>query len=411
MRIAILSNHPKSYSTNRIKDAARARGHSVRILNTSSFALDIQSGNPDLLYKGKPVYRPEAIIPRIAASQSLFGTSVVRQFEHMGVYTLNPSFAVSVAQDKLRTMQILSRHNIGIPHTAFVFQKGDIEPALEKLGGAPVIIKLLHGTQGAGVMLVDKTAIAKAIVEALQVANHQVLLQRFVSESEGRDIRAFVIGDRVVASMRRTAQEGEFRSNVHLGAHTEVVELPEAYQRAAVQAAQILGLRIAGVDILESSSGPQILEINSSPGLEGIEGATKLDIASMMIEYAEEQVQFPDLDLRQRLSLSKGYSVAEIPVLQKSSIAGKSIEDAGLLEQEIQVLSIVRESITIPMPRSSEVLYPGDSLLCFGKQLSLSSLVPPKRKRRKPQKLPENLPPIEDSAEGDAAFDATPPSK
>lgn len=295
-------------------------------------------------------------------------------FDKMGVFCLGSSMALSISRDKLRTLQVLSRHSIGIPSSAFVFNKSDIEPAMNRVGGAPVIIKLLGGSQGAGVMLVENVHLASAIIEALQVAGNDVLIQRFVSESKGRDIRAFVVGDRVVASMRRTAQEGEFRSNVHLGASTEAIALPPDYEQAALFAAHIIGLRVAGVDLLETSSGPQVLEVNSSPGLEGIEGATGVNVASEVIAYLEEQVTFPDLDLRERLSLGKGYSVVEFPVRKGFGLSGKLLKNAGFLEQEIQVLSIVRGSITLPMPQGDEQIVDGDKLVCFGKSTVLKSL-------------------------------------
>lgn len=385
MKIGILSNSTKLYSTIRLKEAARARGHSVRILQTSAFALDIQSGKPDLIYKGKPAPKVDAIIPRIAPSLSFFGTSVIRQFEQMGVYCVNASFAVSVSRDKLRSMQILSRHHVDIPRTSFVFNNSDVEAALDRVGGAPAIIKLLEGSQGSGVMLVETSEMAQSIVEALQIAGHNVLIQKFVSESRGKDIRAFVVGDRVVGAMRRTAQGSEFRSNVHLGANTEAITLDPEYERVAILATQIMGLRVAGVDLLETSSGPQVLEINSSPGLEGIETATNIDIADAIIEYIEEQVSFPDLDIRQKLSLSKGYSITEIPITKKSKLLNKTLDELELYEKEINVLSITRGGLTIPSPYSSEKVLLGDKLLCFGKQNALKALIPQKttRKRKK----------------------------
>jgi ribosomal protein S6--L-glutamate ligase len=383
MKILILSSDPGLYSTSRIKEAARARGHTVRVLSVQSFALDIKSGNPDILFKGKSFSKVDAVIPRIAASQSAFGTALLRQFEQMGIYCLNPSFALTVSRDKLRSMQVLSRHNIGIPPSAFVFNKSEVEPALDRLGGVPVIIKLLEGTQGAGVMLAENVNIAKAIIQAFQVAKNSVLIQRFVAESKGSDIRAFVIGGRVVAAMRRVAQEGEFRSNVHLGADVESVTLTEEYERAAILAAQIMGLRVAGVDILQSNSGPQILEVNSSPGLEGIEKASGVDIATEIINYIEQEVSFPYIDIREKLSLAKGYTIAEFVVSRNLPFVNQSIEESRLLEQEIQILSITRDSIVIPAPRSTEVLHLGDKLLCFAKHGLLQALLPEKKIARK----------------------------
>jgi ribosomal protein S6--L-glutamate ligase len=386
MKIGIISNSASIYSTSRLRDAARKRNHTVRILNTAKFAIHVKSGTPNLLYSGKPLPIQDAIIPRIAASQNFFGTAVIRQFEQMGIFSLNASHAVSVARDKLRTLQIFSRHRISIPESVFVFGKGDIDAAIETLGGTPLIIKLIEGSQGAGVMLAESISVARAIIEAAQVVGQKVLIQKFVSESKGRDIRAFVVGDRVVAAMRRTAKEGEFRANVHQGGSTEPAFLDAEYEKVAIKAAQIIGLRVAGVDLLESDDGPKVLEVNSSPGLEGIEAATQLDIANEIINYLEEQVQFPDLDLRERLSLSKGYSIAEFPIHKNSSLVNKELNKLDLAEQEIQILSINRNGIIIPTPRPNELLHAGDILLCYGKQLMLKGLLPPVKSRKNNKK-------------------------
>lgn len=380
MKIGIFTDLPKSYSSNRLKEAARARGHTVRVVSTSNFVVDIQSGAPDLLYKGTNISKIDALIPRIGAEDSRNRVAILRQFEQMGVYCLNSSAGVTVSRDKLRSLQILSRHKIGIPHSAFVFSKSDIEPALQRVGGAPVIIKLLQGTQGAGVMLAETTSVAQAIVEALQVARCNVMLQKFVKESSGRDIRAFVVGDRVVASMRRRAKEGEFRSNVHRGGSTEAVTLDPEYERSALLAAQIMGLRVAGVDLLEGDDGPQIMEVNSSPGLEGIEQSTGVDVAGAIIDHLENQILFPDVDLKDRLSLGRGYHIVEVSVRPSSEFAGKTLASLHLSEREIQVLSLRRDSVTIPMPGEGETIVPGDVLVCFGKELSLRALIPKKKK-------------------------------
>ncbi len=382
MKIAILSGDPKLYSTRRLKEVAQARGHSVRVLAPAQFAIHIEQGKPALYFKGKPVGKYDAVIPRVSIWQANFVTAVVRQFEQMGVFCLNPSHAITVARDKLRTMQILSRHQVGIPTSASVSHQGDVEGAIERIGRAPVIVKLLQGSQGSGVMLAESNKVAEAIVEALRSVNQGVLIQKFVSESKGTDIRAFVVGDRVVAAMRRVAQGEEFRSNVHLGADTEPVELDARYERAAIQTAHILGLRVAGIDLLQAREGPQVMEANSSPGLEGIEKATGVDVASTIIEYLEDQVLFPDIDIRERLSLSRGYAVAEIPIIPKSPLIGKTLGEANLLEQEIQVLSIIRNGLPIPTPAPTEQLHSGDVLLCFGKQLSLRALLPARTKKQ-----------------------------
>ena len=275
MKIAILSRAPKSYSTRRLVEAAESRGHKTKVLDTLKFSIEVERGSPSLLYRSKALSRYDAVIPRIGASITYFGTAVVRQFEQLDVYTPSPANGIANSRDKLRALQILSRHQVGLPHTAFVRRKQDVLPAIERVGGAPVIIKLLEGTQGVGVILADSVKVAEAIIETLQSTKQNVLIQKFVGESAGTDIRAFVVGDRVVASMRRTAQGGDFRSNVHRGGQAQAVELDEAYRETAIRSAQIMGLRVAGVDMLEGRDGPQVMEVNSSPGLEGIETSTK----------------------------------------------------------------------------------------------------------------------------------------
>jgi ribosomal protein S6--L-glutamate ligase len=392
MKIAILSQGPRLYSTRRLREAAEARGHKARVLDPLKFSLDVERRNPHVYYREKRVENFDAIIPRIGASVTFFGTAVVRQYEQMGVFCLNTSSAIATSRDKLRAFQILSRHNIGIPKTAFVRQRSSVMPAIERVGGAPVIIKLLEGTQGIGVILADSNKIAEAIVETLQSTRQNVLIQNFVEESRGSDVRAFVVGGRVVAAMRRSAQGGEFRSNVHRGGAAQAVTLEPEYERTAVMAAQIMGLRVAGVDMLESNSGPQVMEVNSSPGLEGIESSTGVDIAGEIIRHIEEQVQFPDLDIRQRLTLDRGYGVAEIPIGPDSPLVGKSIKESGLRDQDILVLSIIRESQTIPNPKTGREILSGDRLLCYGKLLAMKTLFPtqnwPAPKKRKTSRNP-----------------------
>jgi ribosomal protein S6--L-glutamate ligase len=291
----------------------------------------------------------------------------------------------------LRSLQILSRHQIGIPQTTFVRDKKDVLPAIARVGGAPVIIKLLEGTQGIGVLLAETAKSAEAIIELLQSQKQNILIQKFVAESKGRDIRAFVVGDQVVAAMRRVAQGQEFRSNVHRGGVAEPVVLDEVYRETAVKAAQIMGLRIAGVDLLEGKTGPQVVEVNSSPGLEGIERCTQLDIAGSIIDYIAAQVNFPEIDLRQRLTVSRGYGVAEIHIPEGSNFIGKSISDSGLRDRDVIVLTLNRGTSVIPNPRSQRLLEPGDRLLCFGKLDLMRDLIPKKTKQKR--KLPvQDLP-------------------
>lgn len=383
MKIAILSRNPDAYSTRRLREACTERGHRVKVLNTLRFSMGIEKGDPKLFFRSQPLSRYDAVIPRIGASITMYGTAVVRQFEQMGVFTLNSSNAISVSRDKLRSIQILSRHEIGIPATAFARNRQSVLHAIDQVGGAPVIIKLLEGTQGIGVILADTVKIAEAIIETLQSARQNVLIQKFVQESRGRDVRAFVVGDRVVAAMRRYASGEEFRANVHRGGHTEPVSLDASYEKIAIHAAQIMGLRVAGVDMMETKDGPQVLEVNSSPGLEAIEQTTNIDVASAIVEHLEEQVQFPELDVRQRLTLKSGYGVAEFAVSPDSELAGKTLREVGLRDRDVQVLSITRGSVILPAPRGDRQILPGDILLCFGKHITLKSYIPSDKKLAK----------------------------
>ncbi|SMP53910.1 SSU ribosomal protein S6P modification protein [Neorhodopirellula lusitana] len=399
MKLAILSCSPKCYSTRRLLEAAKQRGAEGKVLNTLKFAIDLEQGEPDLYYRSKHLSDYDAILPRIGASITYFGTAVVRQFEQMDVFSANSSAGITNSRDKLRSLQILSRHQIGIPQTAFVRDRKDILPAIERVGGAPVIIKLLEGTQGVGVILAESVKVAEAIIETLHSTRQNVLVQRFVAESKGRDIRAFVVGDRVVAAMRRVAQGTEFRSNVHRGGVTEAVELDDTFAETAVRAAQIMGLKVAGVDMLEGKDGPQVMEVNSSPGLEGIESCTKLDIAGAIIDYMAAQVDFPEVDVRQRLTVSRGYGVTEIHVPDGSEFVGKTIDESGLPEQDINVLTLYRGTTVIPNPRLKRTLEPNDRMLCFGKLESMRSMVPAKvRKQRSPKvkSLPASAKQIQD---------------
>lgn len=387
MKLGILSTAPRCYSTRRLFDAAKARGHKVSVVNTLKCAIDLQSGKPDLYYKGKPLSGFDAMVPRIGASITYFGTAVVRQLEQMNVFVTNSSGGISNSRDKLRSMQILSRHHIGMPRTTFVRDRSDVIPAIERIGGAPVIIKLLEGTQGVGVILADSIKIAEAIIETLQTAKQNVLVQGFVAESKGRDVRAFVIGDRVIGAMRRVAQGDEFRSNVHRGGVVEKVELDDAYRETAIRAAQIMGLRVAGVDMLEGKNGPQVMEVNSSPGLEGIEAATQMDIAGAIVDYCAAHIDFPEMDVRQRLTVSKGYTVSELVIPHGSRFIGMTITEAAFADQDINVLTLYRGKTVIPNPKASRTLEADDRLLCFGKQEAMKSLVPKKTQRKREPKL------------------------
>ncbi len=391
MKICILSRSPKCYSTRRLVEAAIGRGHAAKVLDTLRFSISSDKQTPDLFYKGNPLSHYDGVIPRVGASITFYGTCVVRQFEQMDVFCANSATGISNSRDKLRATQILSRHDIGIPPTEFVRDAADVLPAIERVGGAPVIIKLLEGTQGVGVILAETVSVARAIVETLNSARQNVLIQKFVAESKGRDVRAFVIGDRVVGAMRRRAQGDEFRSNVHRGGSVEAASLDPVFEQTAVRAAQILGLRVAGVDMLESADGPSVMEVNSSPGLEGIEAATNKDIAGALVDYVADNVKYPELDIRQRLTVSRGYGVAELLVGEQSGIAGHDIE--SLRERDILVLSLHRDGKVIPNPRSARKLELGDRLLCFGKHESMNHLLPADVRKHRRRKLRPRPPP------------------
>lgn len=392
MKIAILSRGSRLYSTRRLKEAAKVRDHKVRVLDTLGFSIYLEHSTPELYYHSKRLEPYDAVIPRIGASITFFGLAVVRQFEQMGVYVPNGSVSIAQSRDKLRSIQTFSKYDIGIPTTIFVRGKDDILPAIDLVGGTPVIIKVLEGTQGVGVILADSVKMAEAIIQTLQSAKQNVLIQKFVAESKGSDVRVFVVGDQVIAAMRRRAKPGEFRSNVHRGGKSEPVELDPEYSRTAVRAAQIMGLRVAGVDMLESNEGPQVLEVNSSPGLEGIEAATGVDVAGAIIEDIERNVLFPDVDLKQRLRLAGGYGIGEFPVRNIPELENKRLRDTPLSERNIHVMSISRDSRIIPNPKGDHEIHTGDILLCYGELRELRALMPAHRPRRKKKRSSKKNP-------------------
>jgi ribosomal protein S6--L-glutamate ligase len=285
MNLAILSREPKSYSTQRLVAAAQERGHEAQVIDHLQCNLVLERGQPDIIYQGQALPRPDAIIPRIGASVTFYGTAVVRQFEMMKVRTAVDSQAIVRSRDKLRSTQILSRAGVGMPKTAFANFTNDVPALIEHVGGAPVIIKLLEGTQGLGVVLAESAKAAQSVIEAFHNLKARILVQEFIAEAKGADVRAFVINGEVVGAMRRQGKEGEFRSNLHRGGVGKLVKLSRAEKAAALLATKALGLGIAGVDMLQSQRGPLVLEVNSSPGLEGIEKATGLDIAGRIIDY------------------------------------------------------------------------------------------------------------------------------
>lgn len=294
MKIAILSRNPKLYSTRRLIETAEKRGHDVRVLDVLRCYMGMSSGRPEIHYKGKSLQGFDAVIPRIGASVTFYGTAVLRQFEMMGVYPLNESVAISRARDKLRALQLLAREGVGLPITGFANKPDDIEDLIKMVGGTPLVIKLLSGTQGIGVVLAETQKAAESVIESFFDLKASVLVQEFVKEADSSDIRCFVVGNKVVAAMKRRAKDGEFRSNLHRGGSASQVELSDAECETAIKAASIIGLNVSGVDILRSSRGPLVIEVNSSPGLEGIEATTGQDIAYSIIEFLEQNARQGD---------------------------------------------------------------------------------------------------------------------
>jgi ribosomal protein S6--L-glutamate ligase len=287
MKIAILSRNRRLYSTNRLVEACRQRGHEVTVLDVVRCYMNITSDKPELHYKGEILSDFDAVIPRIGASVTFYGTAVLRQLEMMGVFPVNESVAISRSRDKLRSLQLLSREGVGMPRTGFADSPDDIQDLIKMLGGAPMVIKLLEGTQGIGVVLAETRKAAESVIEAFMGMKTNILVQEFIQEAGGADIRCFVIGNKVVAAMIRQGAEGEFRSNLHRGGSAKLVKITPRERATAVKAAKVMGLNVAGVDILRSDRGPLVMEVNSSPGLEGIEEATGKDIAGLVVEFIE----------------------------------------------------------------------------------------------------------------------------
>lgn len=291
MKIAILSRNPRLYSTRRLIEVAESRGHSVEVFDVLRAYINISSGSPEIHYKGRVLSGFDAVIPRIGASVTFYGTAVLRQFEMMGVYPVNESVAISRSRDKLRSLQLLSRKNVGMPVTGFSHSPDDTDDLLNFIGQPPYVIKLLEGTQGIGVVLAETRKAAESVIEAFRGVKAQILVQEFIAEAGGADIRCFVVAGKVVAAMKRQAKEGEFRSNLHRGGTAMLVKLTKEERATAINAAKIMGLNVAGVDLLRSSRGPLVMEVNSSPGLEGIEAASGKDVAGMIIEHIEQNAR------------------------------------------------------------------------------------------------------------------------
>lgn len=290
MNIVVLSSNPGLYSTKRLVEAAKQRKHNVEVIDHAKCELVIEKKKPSVYYKGNLVQNTDAVIPRIGASVTFYGTAVVRQFEMMRVFTTTESQSLMRSRDKLRSLQVLSRAGLGLPKTVFTNYSRNTADVIKHVGGAPLIIKLLEGTQGLGVVLAETNNAAESVLEAFNGLQARVIVQEFIKEAGGADIRAFVVDGQVVGAMKRQGKEGEFRSNLHRGGSATVIELSDEEENAAIKAARVMGLAVAGVDMLQSSRGPLILEVNSSPGLEGIEAATGKDIAKSIIRYVERSL-------------------------------------------------------------------------------------------------------------------------
>lgn len=296
MRIAILSRDANLYSTNRLVEAAKLRGHDVLVLDHLKCYVIIERENPVIYYNGKPIQKIDAVIPRIGTSVTVYGTAIVRQFEIMQVFSAVKSLAIVRARDKLRSLQILSKAGVGLPKTAFANHTRDIDQVISQVGGTPVVIKLLEGTQGIGVMLAESRKAAKSIIEAFYGLKADILIQEFIKEAAGADIRAFVVDGKVVGAMKRQGKGDDFRSNLHRGGSGVLIKLSKQEKETALAAANALGLAVAGVDMLQSSRGPLVMEVNSSPGLQGIEAATQVDIAGKIIQYIEKNIKVKSKD-------------------------------------------------------------------------------------------------------------------
>lgn len=291
MKIALLCRNENLYSHKRLVEAAEQRGHEIDVIDHLRCYINITSNRPTIRYRGEVLPKYDAVIPRIGASVTFYGTAVLRQFEMMGVYPLNESVAISRSRDKLRSMQLLARKGVGLPVTVFADKTSRAEEIIEMAGGAPVIIKLLEGTQGIGVVLGETQKAAESIIQAFGGVNTNILVQQFIKEAGGSDLRCFVIGDKVVAAMMRTGKEGDFRSNLHRGGTAEMVKITPTERLTAVTAAKTMGLRVCGVDLLRANHGPVVMEVNSSPGLEGLENATGKDVAGMIIDFMEKDAK------------------------------------------------------------------------------------------------------------------------
>ena len=365
LKLAVLSRGPRLYSTRRLVQEAKLRGIDVEVTDPMKFSLFVDDGAIDIHYAGEP-FTHDAVIPRIGHSITKHGVAVLRHMEQLGIWTANTGQGILQSRDKLHASQILARNKIPVPKTTYVRDSIDVEPAIDFVGGLPVVIKVTQGTQGQGVFLRHTVHESRSLIQGLLLTGKSVLVQEYIAESHGKDIRALVVGDRVVAAMRRRARGREFRSNYHLNGTVEKVEISEEFEHQAVRAARVLGLNIAGVDLLEGANGPLVLEVNSSPGLEGIEKASGVNVAGAIIDYVTSEAVFSEVDLDQLLRTVPGSGVIAIQLRNHPSMVGKEISDLFVYGDNVQLLGLSRDSNVIWNPKLDTQLRYDDVVICYG---------------------------------------------
>jgi len=370
MRLAILSRGPRLYSTKRIAEEARLAGHAPTVLDPLLVSLSVADDEVQVMMRGRPL-EFDAVLPRIGYSITQHGVAVLRHFERRGTYCANSSRSVIRSRDKLHATQALSRHGIPMPRTVYVRDPRDIDSAIDHIGSGAVVVKVTEGTQGNGVLLCHNRDEARRIVEAMLRAGVNVILQQYVRESHGVDVRVLVVGESVVASMRRRARGDEFRSNYHLNGMIEPIDLPAEYARVALESCRILGLNIAGVDLLEGRDGPMLLEVNSSPGLQGIEKATGVNVASHIVKQISDNALFANVNLDPLMRTRKGHGVLRLPIRSTSNLIGKSLELIFESMEQNPVFALVRAGELLWLPSNETIIGPGDEILCFGPLRSL----------------------------------------
>ncbi len=365
LRLAVLSRGPRLYSTRRLVQEAKKRGIDVEVTDPMKFSLFVDDGCIEIHYAGQP-FNFDAVVPRIGHSITKHGVAVLRHMEQLGIWSANSGQGILQSRDKLHASQILARNKIPVPNTAYVRDIIDVEPAIDFVGGLPVVIKVTQGTQGQGVFLRHTIHEARSLVQGLLLTGKSVLIQEYIAESHGKDIRALVVGDRVVAAMRRRARGREFRSNYHLNGTVEKVELNPDFEEQACRAARVLGLHIAGVDLLEANSGPLVLEVNSSPGLEGIEKASGVNVAGEIIDYVMNETTFSEVDLDQLLRTVPGSGVLSLQLRNHPAMVGKKIADLFKSTHEIPVFALSRDHKLVWNPDYEIQLRYDDVIICYG---------------------------------------------